>query len=115
MHAVPVGGYWLPWWGVALIAVASEAMVFHIEFRRDLHSFTFSEIPLVLGLLLASPVALIAGRLTGALAYLVLRERQPLRKLTLNMTSFLAECAVLLAVFQLFVTNQELGDPATWM
>ena len=98
-------GYW-PYFGNV------SPMVFHIEFRRNLHSFTFSEIPLVLGLLLASPVALIAGRLIGALAYLVIRERQPLRKLTLNMASFLAECAVLLAVFQLFAGTQELGDPA---
>ena len=53
----------LHWWSIALISIVAELMVFHVEFRREVYSFTFSEIPLVLGLLLASPYHLIAGRL----------------------------------------------------
>src|SRR3954466_451460 len=46
----------LEWWAIALISIAAELMVFHVEFRKEVYSFTFSEIPLALGLLLSSPL-----------------------------------------------------------
>src|ERR1700704_1978807 len=45
----------LPWWALALGFAASGVLVFDIEVNRETHSFTFSEIPLVLGLLFAGP------------------------------------------------------------
>ena len=104
----------LTWWTVAPLAIVAEVMTFNIEFRREVASFTFSEIPLVLGLLLASPRDLVIGRLVGELLFLTLKGRQPLRKLTLNLSSFLGEIVVLLAIHQALGRPLDPRDPRTW-
>ena len=67
----------LAWWSIALLAIAAEFMVFDVEFRREVYSFTFSEMPMVLGLFLADPRDLILGRLLGELVYLVVSSDNP--------------------------------------
>jgi diguanylate cyclase (GGDEF)-like protein len=113
-------GFELQWWAIALVSIAAELMVFHVESRREVYSFTFSEIPLVLGLLLASPYQFIAGRLLGEFLFLVVREvivakqRQSLQKLGLNLALFLAECVVLLGVHELVGGSSSIDRPRTW-
>ena len=114
VSANPSRNEMLTWWSVALISIASEAMVFHVEFRRQTYTFTFSEIPLILGLFLCSPAQFVIGRLLGEALYLVIKERQGPTKLSLNLASFLGECAVLLTVFQAFGTSFDITQPAAW-
>jgi diguanylate cyclase (GGDEF)-like protein len=108
-------GFHLPWWGIAMLAIAAESMVFHVRFRRELHTFTFSEIPLVIGLFFASPTDLIVGRLVGEAVFLIVRERQAFRKLSLNLASFLAECVVLLVVYDLLRGGTQVDEPSVWI
>ncbi|MFN8023233.1 MAG: EAL domain-containing protein [Acidimicrobiales bacterium] len=105
----------LTWWMVAVLAVAAEFMVFDVEFRREVYSFTFSEVPMVLGLFLAHPRDLVIGRLLGELLFLVARERQPPRKVVLNMASFLTEMTVLLGTFSLVGGSHDVLDPVDWI
>jgi diguanylate cyclase (GGDEF)-like protein len=105
----------IDWWVIAPIAVVAQMMVFDVEFRREVYTFTFSEIPLVLGLFLANPIALIAGRLLGELAFLVIKERQAPRKVALNLSSFLTETTVLLAVAHATEITGDIGDPLNWV
>lgn len=114
LHVGPVTSLRLEWWAIALIAIASELMVFNIEFRREVYTFTFSEVPLVLGLLLAPPAHLIVGRLVGEVLFLVIRERQSIRKLTLNLAVFYGECIVLLGVHQLLGQGRDSQRPLVW-
>src|SRR5256885_5371008 len=58
-------GLMFPWWAVAAGFAVAELTVFHLEMYRETHSFTFSEVPLVVALVFAGPVALIVGRLVG--------------------------------------------------
>jgi diguanylate cyclase (GGDEF)-like protein len=104
----------LSWWSMALIAIAAELMVFNVEFRKEVYTFTFSEIPLVLGLFLASPLQLILGRLLGEAVFLAIKERQGLEKLALNMASFFSECVVLLAVYDLIGSGRTIEQPRAW-
>ncbi len=104
----------LSWWMIALIAVAAEFMVFDVEFRREVYSFTFSEMPMVLGLFLAHPRDLLIGRLAGELLFLALRERQPPRKIALNLAAFLAETTALLGVYHLLGGDLQVTGPAEW-
>ncbi|MCU1388781.1 MAG: putative Diguanylate cyclase/phosphodiesterase [Ilumatobacteraceae bacterium] len=115
LDAGPLSGVHLQWWVIALMSMAAEFMVFNIEFRRDVYTFTFSEIPLVIGLLLASPLHLIVGRLIGELIFLTVKERQPLRKLSLNLSSFFGECVVMLLCFQLLHGERTIDQPAMWL
>ncbi|MGB8862392.1 MAG: EAL domain-containing protein [Ilumatobacteraceae bacterium] len=103
------------WWSIALVAIVAEMMEFHVEFRRELYSFTFSEIALVIGLFFATPRNLLIGRLIGEAVFLLLRERQPLRKVALNLAAFLGEVTVLLAVHQALGRPIDIAAPSTWM
>ncbi len=114
LNVAPSEGHLLDWWSVALIAIVAELMAFNLEFRREIYTFTFSEVTLILGLFLASPLSLVIGRLVGEAAFLILKERQPARKLTLNLASFLGECVVLLTVFQALGQFRDVNLPATW-
>ena len=90
----------MPAWVVMAIAVGAAFMVFDVEFRSEVYTFTFGEIVLVLGLFFATPLSLIVGRLVGELLFLTLREHQPLRKLAMNLSAIFAETVVLLTVQQ---------------
>ena len=97
----PADGLHLPWWVLAAAFAAAELCVFHIEVRREAHTFTLAEVPLVLGLVFASPLALLAGRLAGEALVLGLHERQRPRKLVLNLATFAAETTLALNVARL--------------
>jgi diguanylate cyclase (GGDEF)-like protein len=105
----------LTWWMIALVAVVAELMAFDVEFRREVYTFTFSEVALVLGLLLADPLHLLAGRLLGEAVYLVVRQRQRPEKLLLNLAAFLCETMVLLGVHRLLGGSTAIARPSTWL
>ena len=105
----------LSWWMVAVVAVAAELMAFGVEFRREKYTFTFSEVALVLGLLLADPWHLVLGRLAGEVVFLVVKQRQRPEKLLLNLAAFLAETVVLLGVHRLLGGSVAITRPSTWL
>ena len=70
----------LPWFVLVLLFGVAERAVFHLRFRKDAHSFSLSEIPLVLALFLASPLAAITAQLTANTIALLLRRQQPVRR-----------------------------------
>ena len=80
----PHGGVGV-WLAFALAFAATEAYVVHINVGRHAHSFSFTEIPTVVGLLLLSPGPLLAARLGGGALALVVVRRQPPMKLALNL------------------------------
>jgi diguanylate cyclase (GGDEF)-like protein len=73
-------GVSLPWWGLAVAFYLAEALVVHLHFRKQAHTLSPSEVPLVLGLFLASPEALLVAQLVGAgLAFAVHRRQRPIK------------------------------------
>ena len=103
----------LRWWALAPMFVAAELLAVHFEFRREAHSFTLSEIPVVLGLLLASPTELIAARLLAAVAVLAVRSGQRGLKLAFNLALVSAETGVAIVVFALLASGRSSG-PMVW-
>jgi diguanylate cyclase (GGDEF)-like protein len=80
----PRGGLGL-WLGLTLAFAVTESYVVHINVGRHAHSFSFTEVPTVVGLMLLSPGPLLAARLGGgALALIAVRRQRPL-KLALNL------------------------------
>ena len=73
------------WLGLALAFAVTESYVVHINVGRHAHSFSFTEIVTVVGLLLLSPGPLLAARLGGGALALVLVRRQRPVKLALNL------------------------------
>ena len=80
----PRGGLGL-WLGITFAFVVTEAYVVHINVGRHAHSFSFTEVVTVVGLLLLSPGPLLAARLGGGAIALVVLRRQPPMKLALNL------------------------------
>ncbi|HEX9711680.1 MAG TPA: EAL domain-containing protein [Actinomycetota bacterium] len=105
----------IPW---AMLAVAfwlAESVVVHLEFRRDAHTFSLSEIPLVLGLFFAAPHVLLLGRLAGSACALLVNRRQPARKIAFNLANFAAQTAVALVVFHMIVPTADPFGPIGWL
>ena len=84
---------------VALFALA-ESCVVHVYVDRQARTFSLSEIPLVLGLVYLSPIALVAARLIGSATALTTVRRQPFTKLVFNLSYFLLDTCVAVLVYR---------------
>ncbi len=93
---------------VALAAAfgLAEVFVVHLHLRREAHTLSFSELPLVVGLLYVAPGPLVAARLVGAAVALAVHRRQPLRKLLFNLSNFALEVEVARIAFDLVDPSQ---------
>ena len=99
----------LEWWMLVVPFAFVEIFVVHFQFRRDTHSFSLSEIPLVLGLFFMAPDQLLLAQLIGAGGALWLHRKQPLLKLVFNLSN-LAFCTGLATLlFHAVVWDEPLG------
>jgi diguanylate cyclase (GGDEF)-like protein len=89
----------LPWWALALLSMACELVVLHIQVRREAHAISLSELATVIGLFFCTPLGYLAGRLIGTTSAVVAVRRQPLLKSLFNVSLFTAEAGLTLAVF----------------
>ena len=72
----------LAWYWLALAFYLAEVLVVHLQFRKQAHTLSLTEIGLTLGLLLAAPSTLLIGQLVGTFVALVVnRRRSQLRQL----------------------------------
>src|SRR4051794_13425042 len=67
----------LPWWVMALAFACTETFVLNVQEKRETQTISFSELPLVLGLFFASPLALLAGRILASAAVMIVVRRSP--------------------------------------
>ena len=105
----------LPWWGFAIGFAATEYFVIHLHLRRDAHSLSLSELPLLLGYgFLAAPVLLVA-RLVGAAFTLVVLRRQASTKLVFNLSLFALETVVGLIIFRSILGDHPPTDSRAWI
>ena len=92
----------LPWWLLIVGFAAAEAVVVHLQVRRDSVSVSFGEIPLVLGLAFTAPSGLVLASVTGSAVVLLLQRGQRGWKLAFNLALFAVEaslaCTVYLAI-----------------
>jgi len=100
------------WWMLAPMVYLSELTVVHLRFRRDAHSFSMSELPLIAGLFFASPMDLILAQLIGNAAALAINRRQPLIKFAFNLSQFSLQAVVAVVVFRSVVSA---GSPDSWV
>jgi diguanylate cyclase (GGDEF)-like protein len=103
----------LAWWQLAPLFGLSAVFVFHVEVHREAHTFSLSEMPLVLGLFFAAPQELILARLLGEAIVLIAYERQALTKLALNLSLFTTETCLALTIFHVLAGDRTTG-PMAW-
>ncbi|MCU1677850.1 MAG: putative Diguanylate cyclase/phosphodiesterase, partial [Frankiales bacterium] len=113
---IPVGVIVLSWWALALMYALALSLDVVVTVRREAQMLTLTEVPLVLGLMFASPTQLLLGRMAGAFVAHALYRRQyrePL-KLAFNMAWVLETC-VAVALFRIFMNGHAIGDWRSWV
>jgi diguanylate cyclase (GGDEF)-like protein len=109
---VPVGH--LPWWTLALLSAGAELFVLHIQVHREAQAISLSEIPLVFGLFLATPVSFGVGRVVGVVLVCALWRRQAPIKLIFNGVLLAVESAIAVLIFHAGLGLVGDGTPARW-
>src|SRR5579884_4241121 len=112
-----VGGPHLQWWMLAIAFYLAEVFVVHLQFRKQAHTLSLTEIGLTLGLLLASPMALFVGQLAGTFLALTInrwRSQRLLVKLFFNAAELPLCSGIALVIFRSVVDT---GDslPHVWL
>jgi diguanylate cyclase (GGDEF)-like protein len=88
-HARPIPSpTHVPWLLLACLFYLAEANVVHVYRRGDAHTFSLSEVPLVVGLFFFGPAGLVSAYLLGAGAALVVHRHQRPTKLFFNLSHF---------------------------
>lgn len=102
-----------PTWLILIAAFAvGESTVVHFEFRQQTVSWTVTEIPLVIGLLVFGPLpTLVARALIVALVLVI--GRYKLAKIVFNVAVAILEVAVAGSILDVFGLT-DVSDPITW-
>ena len=108
----------LAWYWLALAFYVAEVLVVHLQFRKQAHTLSLTEIGLTLGLLLAAPSSLLIGQLVGTfIALVVNRRRSQLRQLAkfaFNLAELPLCSGVALLVFRSFASPAD-SAPHLWV
>jgi diguanylate cyclase (GGDEF)-like protein len=105
----------LSWPILAILFFVAERFAVDLEVREQTHSFSLSEIALVLGLVFASPFDLLVGQILGAGVALSLRPGQRPIKLFFNVANFAFSTAVALVVFRVVLAGAEPLSGTGWL
>ena len=107
------GGISIPWWELAVAFYLAEVFVVHLQFRKQAHTLSLTEIGLVLGLFFASPANLLAAQLAGAAVALSVHRRQRPIKLAFNLAQMPLCTGIALLVFRSF-PHESAESVQTW-
>jgi len=108
-------GVHIPWWGLALGFLAAERCVVHLHFRRSAHSFSLGDLPLVFGLLFATPMDLVLAGLVGPIVVLLFDRRLPAIKIVFNIAQFTLTTCLAVILFRVLADTVDGFGPATWV
>jgi signal transduction histidine kinase len=103
-RAAPVEGPSIPWVVLALSFGVAEVFVMHVRIAKHAHSFSLSEIPLVVGLALSTPTRLVLAQAVGVGLALALHRRQKPLRLAFNVSQRTVTTLVAVGAFG-FVVN----------
>jgi diguanylate cyclase (GGDEF)-like protein len=99
---------------VLALVVLAELCIVHVFFRRETHSISLRAIPLVLGLFVLTPPALLVTCTLGVAAVLVIKARLAPLKLLFNVVMVMFEVTLALTVFGLVRGGEDVRDPRAW-
>jgi diguanylate cyclase (GGDEF)-like protein len=104
----------IPWWALAAGFAATELFVIHAHVRGSAHSLSLSELPLVLGLLLAEPQDLVLAAIVGPAVVLICTRGQSPTRLLFNLAQFgLTAALATITLHALAPASAEVG-PVVW-
>ena len=108
------GGWQIPWWGLALAFAATEVFVIHAHIRGSAQTLSLSEIPLVIGLLLATPQDLVLAQILGPLVVLLFTRGTAPVKIAFNVAQFALTATLSVAVLHAVMPAPAEIGPGVW-
>jgi len=102
-RVAPLDGPSIPWEVLALAFGVAEIFVMHVRIAKHAHSFSLSEIPLVVGLAYFSPIHLVVAEAVGFGLALALHRRQKPLRLVFNVSQRSVTTLVAVGAFGLVV------------
>jgi signal transduction histidine kinase len=108
-RAAPLEGPSIPWLVLAISFGVAEVFVMHVRIAKHAHSFSLSEIPLVVGLALSTPTELVLAQAVGVGLALALHRRQKPMRLIFNVSQRSVTTLVAVGVFGVVV---DVGGPS---
>jgi signal transduction histidine kinase len=96
---VVVSGPHVPWWLLAVGFGFAEIFVMHLRIARHAHSFSLGELPLVVGLALATPVDIVIAQAVGVAIVLAVYRRQSALRIAFNIGQRSLTAVLAVAVF----------------
>ena len=106
LHSLPAPRQ-IPWWILIPLFCAAEVFVVHIQFRRDAHSFSLSELPLVVGFFFVPPLVVVLSMVAGTAIALSVHRRQSPLKLAFNLANFTVANSVAALLFMRLVDHHD--------
>ena len=103
-----------PFHVVVLVALffATEVCVVHVHVRRQAHTFSLTEAPLILAAAFFGPIAVVGARLAGsAIALIAVRRQKPV-KVLFNLSLFALETGLVVAAIHLAAVSPL--EPRGW-
>ncbi len=114
--ATPAGvPFVLPWPALAAGFLLAEVAVVHYDYRREAHSFSMSELPLVFGLFFAAPRDLVLGAVVGTALALVVHRRQTGMKLLFNVGHVALGACLAVVIFRAVAGDAPTFEPSSWV
>jgi diguanylate cyclase (GGDEF)-like protein len=110
-------GPFLAWYWLALAFYLAEVLVVHLQFRKQAHTLSLTEIGLTLGLLLGAPSALLIGQLAGTAVALVInrwKSQRQLVRLAFNLAELPLCSGIALVVFRALASPAD-SAPHLWV
>jgi hypothetical protein len=106
----------LPALGLAVVFLAAESTQLHLEFRRQTHSISASELPLVFGLFVVAPGTLLSVRIAAGALVMIARRRPPI-KIYFNLCLMAAETTLAVVTMRTVLAGRpiEVTDAYSWL
>ena len=105
----------LPWWVLAGAFLAAEIAVVNYDFRREAHSFSMNELPMVFALFFASAQDLVLATVVGTGAALLVHRRQTGLKLVFNLGHFALGAVLAVVIFHAVAGPSPAFTPRSWL
>jgi diguanylate cyclase (GGDEF)-like protein len=103
----------IAWLLITLGFCVTELKVVDVHFRRELHSFSLTEVPVVIGFFLLSPSEYFPAMLLGT-GIALLIAGQPRIKLAFNLANFAFVAAAAMSIFYAIQGPTGEPDPRAW-
>jgi diguanylate cyclase (GGDEF)-like protein len=112
----PFPGPWVtPWWVLALLYVLAETAVIPNPIRESTHPITLLEVPLTLGLAMAAPQALVAGRLIGSGTAITARVWGRPAEVAFRLLAIAIEIVTVIWMYRLMIGSGSPVSPRGWL